>query len=76
MRSVQGVINLVQEGRFQLVTDQGRVLPFVLSHSAAAEPQDLPPLVRSAARVRVDYTDARHLIAGIAHRIVMEDRQR
>ena len=76
MRSVEGVISVVQEGRFQLVTDGGQVLPFMLSHKAAAEPQDLPPLQRAAARVRVDYTEAPHLICGVAHRIEVEDRHR
>jgi hypothetical protein len=76
MASTRGVISLVQEGRFRLVTDGGQVLPFVLSHRAAAEPQDLPPLMRSGTRVRVDYSEARHLISGVAHRIVTEDQRR
>ena len=44
MHSVRGFVSAVQEGRFRLVTDDGRVMPFVLSHKAGAEPQDLPPL--------------------------------
>lgn len=73
MASAHGIISIVQEGRFQLVTDDGQVLHFTLSHKAAAEPQDLPPLMRAAARVRVDYTEAQHLISGVAHRIVREE---
>ena len=76
MKSARGVISIVQEGRFRLVTHDGRVLPFLLSHKAAAEPQDLPPLMRAAKRVRVDYTEARHLISGVAHRILTEEGRR
>jgi hypothetical protein len=42
MRSAEGVITLVQEGRFALVTDGGCVMHFVLAHDASLEPQDLP----------------------------------
>ena len=34
MHSVRGRVIAVQEGRFRLVTDDGRVMPFVLSHKA------------------------------------------
>jgi hypothetical protein len=67
MKSVEGVITLTQEGRFQLVTDGGRVLQFVLAHNAAIEPQDLPPLQRSQHRVEVDYTEPGHIIGYVAH---------
>jgi hypothetical protein len=73
MRSVRGVIGAVQEGRFRLITDEGRVMPFVLSHRSAAEPQDLPPLQARAARVRVEYGDSPHLIAAIAESIEVEE---
>lgn len=72
MPSARGIVTAVQEGRFLLVTDAGRTLRFVLSHRAAAEPQELPALQRRAARVRVDYSDGKHLIAGVAKRIVAE----
>lgn len=64
----------VQEGRFCFVAENGRVLRFVLSHKAAAEPQDLPQLQATSARVRVAYTDARHLLAAVAHRIDIEEK--
>lgn len=72
MRSVSGVITAVQEGRFQLVADNGRVLQLMLAHNAKAEPQDLPALLQ--AEVRVAYRDSDHLIAGIVERIEIEDQ--
>jgi hypothetical protein len=44
MQLAQGVIILVHEGRFALVKDDGRVMPFLLAHNASLEPQDLPRL--------------------------------
>ena len=73
MHSVRGRVIAVQEGWFRLVTDSGRVLPFVLSHRAAAEPQDLPPLATRATRVRVSYRESPHLIASVAHRVEIEE---
>ena len=73
MRSIRGVVGAVQEGRFRLVADDGRVIPFILSHKAAAEPQDLPPLASNARRVRVEYTDSPHLIANVAYRVEIEE---
>lgn len=74
MRSVRGFVTAVQEGRFSLVAEDGRVLRFVLSPGAGAEPQDLPQLQAGAERVRVAYTDAPRLIAAVAHRIEIEER--
>jgi len=51
MRSAEGVIILVEEGRFALVRDDGRVMPFLLAHNASLEPQDLPLLKRDQRRV-------------------------
>ena len=73
MHSVRGRVISVQEGRFRLVTDEGRVMPFVLSHKASAEPQDLPPLAATPVRVRVSYSDSPHLIADVAHRVEIEE---
>ena len=73
MHSVRGRIIGVQEGRFRLVADDGRVMPFVLSHKAGAEPQDLPPLMASMARVRVSYSESPHLIADVAHSVKIEE---
>ena len=73
MHSVRGKVIAVQEGRFRLVTDNGRVMPFVLSHKASAEPQDLPPLAARTARVQVSYSESPHLIADVAHRVEIEE---
>ncbi len=76
MQSVRGVISAVQEGRFQLVADDGHVIPFVLSHKAGAEPQDLPRLQAAAARIRVRYGGSPHLIAAVADSIEVEESPR
>jgi hypothetical protein len=73
MRTAQGRITAVQEGRFLLVTPAGRVLQMMLSHRAAVEPQDLPPLEAAANRVRVEYRDSGHLIGGVVERIQVEE---
>ena len=73
MKSAEGVITLAQEGRFELVTDSGRVMQFVLGHDAAIEPQDLPPLKREQRRIRVDYTEPSRLIAHVAHTLQTAD---
>src|ERR1044071_310248 len=46
---------------------------FVLSHKAAAEPQDLPLVVARTTRVRVSYTESQHLIAHVAQRVEIEE---
>lgn len=73
MQSAEGVITLVQQGRFALVTDGGRVMHFLLAHDASLEPQDLPPLRRNQRRVRVDYTDSSRLVAHVAHMLRTAD---
>ena len=73
MQSVEGVITLVQEGRFAVVTDGGRVMNFLLAHDASLEPQDLPSLKRDQRRVRVDYTEPSRLVAHVAHALRIAD---
>ena len=73
MRSARGIISAVQEGRFRLLTDDGRVLTLVLSHKADVEPQDLPQMAAAAMRIRVRYAESRRLIAGVAHRLDVEE---
>ena len=75
MESVEGVIILTQEGRFELVTDRGCVMQFVLAHNAPLEPQDLPSLRGARRRVRVDYTESSHLIGYLAHALSEADSQ-
>ncbi|MBP2292781.1 hypothetical protein [Azospirillum rugosum] len=69
MRTVEGTITLAQEGRFQLVSDEGIARLFMLAHDAPIEPQDLPDLVRARARVAVRYDERPDLIAAIVHEI-------
>ncbi len=70
MKTVSGVITLVQEQRFKLVSDDGRTRLFVVARDAPVDGRDLQPLQRSQARVTVRYDDAADLIAGIAHDVV------
>lgn len=74
MKSMQGIITIVQEGRFQLRDPDGVSHQFELSHKSAAEPEQLPPLQRDQADVRVDYTDGENIIGFVAHRIFRLDR--
>ena len=73
MKTAHGIITLVQEGRFALVTDGGAVMQFVLAHDARLEPQDLPPLAKKQSRVRVDYTEPSRLVAHVAHTLRTAD---
>jgi hypothetical protein len=69
METLEGRVLLVQEGRFMLETDQGVRRLFILSHDAAVEAQQLPPLQRTQARIRVMFRPAPDMIAGTAHAI-------
>jgi hypothetical protein len=71
MRSMQGVITIVQEGRFQLVDDDGVAHHFLLGHKAALEPEQLPGLLMR--RIRVDYHDPSGIIGHEARRILLLD---
>jgi hypothetical protein len=66
---VRGRILLVQEGRFMLRTESGTGQLFVLSHRAAVEPQQLPPLQRAQARVEVECDDARGGMSAVAYAV-------
>ena len=77
MQTMDGVVTVVQESRFQLMDDEGVYHHFLLSPSASAEPAELGPLQKRQARVRVRYNKASNLIANIAHRIdVFDDAAR
>jgi formate dehydrogenase major subunit len=65
-KEVQGRITLVQEQRFRLVTDDGRVLLLTLAHNADA---DLRRLQQSGASVRVEYDGEPNFSSGVAHRV-------
>ncbi|MGY2049819.1 hypothetical protein [Methylobacterium sp. JK268] len=71
MPSMQGVVIIAQESRFQLVDEEGIAHLFVLSPTMRAEPDDLARLQAEQARVRVSYDRTRNLIA---HRALRLDR--
>jgi hypothetical protein len=69
MPEMDGVITIVQEGRFQLTDLEGVAHHFVLSSRSFVETEQLPPLARQQAKVRVKYRQAHGLIAYEARRI-------
>ncbi len=73
MEYIEGIVTIVQEGRFQLVDRDGVSHMFVLYHSAPPEPEQLPPLQRDQARVRVDYRQAHNIVGLLAHSIARLD---
>ncbi len=66
---MDGIVTIVQEGRFQLTDAGGVSHQFVLGRTALAETQQLRPLQTRQAQVRVKYSDAPGLVGLIAHRI-------
>ncbi len=70
---VDGVVTIVQESRFQLTDDAGVTHLFILSHAAAAETVQLPPLQQRQARVRVRYSSPSGLIARVATSVMRLD---
>lgn len=74
MQQAIGKVIVVQEGRFRLLSEDGRGLLFLLHHGAPIEAQDLPALKQR--RVRVRYEDGKGLIAGIARDIAVLDEGR
>jgi len=69
MGVMEGVVTMVQESRFQLTDNRGVSHLFILGHDAAAEPDQLAPLSRRQARVRVRYTRPENIIGLVAHSI-------
>ena len=68
-----GIVTIVQEGRFQMVDDDGVAHLFVLAHSAAAETGQLAELQHRQARIRVRYRPAAALIGHVATAITLLD---
>jgi hypothetical protein len=69
MQRVEGVVTVVQEGRFLLAADDGSTHLFLLSHGAALEPAQLAPLQHAQARVRVTFREDDNIIARVAHSV-------
>ena len=74
MQSIEGVVTIVQEGRVQLTDRDGVSHQFELSHRAPAEPDQLPPLQREQARVRVRYEPGENVIGFVARSIERLDQ--
>ncbi len=64
-----GIITQVQETRFKLADDSGRTKLFILSHSAAIEPQDIIEIAERRERVMVSFELLDNRIAGVAKEI-------
>ncbi len=73
VQTVEGMVTIVQESRFQLIDDDGVAHLFLLSRHAAAEPADLAPLQHRQTRIRVHYRKARNLIGQMASSIGVLD---
>ncbi len=69
MDVMEGIVTMVQESRFQLTDSKGVSHLFILGYDAAAEPDQLAPLSRRQARVRVRYTRPENIIGLVAHSI-------
>ncbi|MER2265949.1 hypothetical protein [Methylobacterium oxalidis] len=69
MPTMRGVVTIAQESRFQLTDEKGVSHLFLLSPHALAEDDDLEPLQREQARVRVTYEPARNILGYRARRI-------
>jgi hypothetical protein len=69
MKTIDGVVTIVQESRFQLTDDHGVAHLFLLGHDSPAEPQQLEPLARRQARVRVRYSVPSDIIGLVAHSV-------
>lgn len=72
MLLIEGVVTIVQEGRFQLLDDKGVAHHFLLAHQASAEPEQLTALLQKRARVR--YTDPAGVIAHEARSVTLLDK--
>ncbi len=69
MDSMEGIVTIVQEGRFMLTDDAGASHLFILDPMAAAETEQLTPLQARQARVRVRYETPRNVIGLVARSI-------
>lgn len=63
MASLIGAVLIAQEGRLQLLGDDGAAHLFLLSPSAAADSSQMAGLAARQARVEITYEAAPHMIA-------------
>ncbi len=74
MKSMEGIVTIVQESRFQLRDLDGVSHQFELSHKASLEPEQLAPLQREQALVRVGYDPGENVIGFVARSIARLNR--
>jgi len=66
---VSGHIVAVQEQRFRLATDHGRVYLLTLGRHTRIDPNTLAQLHRRDAHVEVDFSGEPNLTGGVAHSV-------
>ena len=75
MPKMTGTVIVAQEGRLQLIDDQGVGHLFILSPAAAAEPQQLYALQERQARVLITYSNPQRVIGLLASKIELLDEE-
>jgi hypothetical protein len=73
MPQMTGTVVIAQEGRLQLMDEDGVGHLFLLSHKAAAEAQQLYALQDRQQRVRIAYSEPRGVIGLLAEKIELFD---
>ena len=68
-KAVTGIVTVVQEERFRLLTDDGRGFLLTLAHSANCDDAELCYLRDAHTRVHVRYSGEANTDSGIAHSI-------
>jgi hypothetical protein len=68
-KRVRGRISVVQEERFQLVTDDGAGMLLTLSHHANVGPEQLRDYHEQGTRVNVEYQGEPNFDSGVALRV-------
>jgi hypothetical protein len=75
LRTVTGHITILQEERFRLVTDDGRVLLLTLAHNAGVGAEELHHFRQSGTRLCVEYEGEPDLASGVARSVKLTLRQ-
>ena len=70
-KSIEGVVTIVQESRFQLTDDGGVAHLFILGHFCGTEPHQLAALQANQSRVRVSYSIGRNMIGNVAKSLAL-----
>lgn len=75
MPKMMGTVIVAQEGRLQLIDDEGVGHLVILSPHAGAEPQQLYALQERQARVRITYSSPKRVIGLLASKIELLDEE-